>query len=99
MEGRAAVAHFRGETGDPGSYKTGIPIEGLKNVDKDILVFHAGTRQERSPQIVTDGGRVLTVAATGKTIDEARQKVYNNIPKIHFEGCQHRTDIAKREVS
>jgi len=84
--------------GYPGSYKTGIPIEGLKNVDKDILVFHAGTRQDHNPQIVTDGGRVLTVAATGKTIDEARQKVYNNIPKIHFEGCQYRTDIAKREV-
>jgi len=85
--------------GYPGSYQTGIPIQGLKNLEKDIVVFHAGTRQEENQQIVTDGGRVLTVTATGRTMAEARQKVYNNVPNIYFEGCQYRTDIAAREVN
>ncbi len=85
--------------GYPGSYRTGVPIEGLQNLDRDILVFHAGTRQDRNQQIVTDGGRVLTVAATGRTMAKARQKVYNNIPKINFDGCQYRTDIATRELN
>jgi len=81
----------------PGSYDTGFPIEGLNSVDQDVLVFHAGTKA-KGGQILTDGGRVLTVAATGKTIAEARAKVYCNIPHIHFEGCHYRKDIAAREV-
>ena len=83
--------------GYPGSYKTGFPITGLDMVDKDILVFHAGTKEEGGV-IHTDGGRVLTVTTTGKNIAEAREKVYNNLPRIHFEGCHYRKDIAQREV-
>ncbi len=64
-------------------------------MDKDILVFHAGTKIGSEPgQILTNGGRVLTVVAMGKTIAEAREKVYNNISRIHFEGCHYRKDIA-----
>ena len=81
--------------GYPGSYKTGFPITGLDNLDKDIMVFHAGTKVGSEPgQILTNGGRVLTVVAIGKTITEAREKVYTNIPRIHFEGCHYRKDIA-----
>ncbi|TET40106.1 MAG: phosphoribosylamine--glycine ligase, partial [Dehalococcoidia bacterium] len=83
--------------GYPGSYETGFPIEGLDRVDRDILVFHAGTKAKQG-KIYTDGGRVLTVAATGKDIAEAREKVYLNLPRIHFEGCHYRKDIAAREV-
>jgi len=83
--------------GYPGSYQTGFPIEGLDRVDRDILVFHAGTKAKQG-KIYTDGGRVLTVAATGKTIAEAREKVYLNLPRIHFQGCHYRKDIAAREV-
>ena len=79
--------------GYPGSYKTGLPISGLDNLDKDILVFHAGTKLA-SGQVLTSGGRVLTVAAMGKTLAEAREKVYGNLPRIHFEGCHYRQDIA-----
>ena len=56
----------------------------LDNVDEDIVVFHGGTKLV-SGKILTDGGRVLAVTALGKTLDEARDKVYKNIPKIHFE--------------
>jgi len=82
--------------GYPGEYKTGLPISGLNEVDKDILVFQAGTKKGDKPgEVLTNGGRVLTVAATGKSIDEARKKIYNNLPRIHFEGMQYRQDIAK----
>jgi phosphoribosylamine--glycine ligase len=81
--------------GYPGSYQTGFPITGLDSLDRDILVFQAGTRLDpESGQVVTSGGRVLTVVATGKTLTEAREKVYNNITRIHFEGGHYRRDIA-----
>jgi len=79
--------------GYPGSYKTGFPISGLDELDKDIMVFHAGTRLEGG-KTVTSGGRVLAVVARGKTIAEAREKAYNNISRINFEGCHYRKDIA-----
>ena len=93
----ACVGVVLASGGYPGGYDTGFPIEGLDSVDQDVLVFHAGTKA-KGGQILTDGGRVLTVAATGKTIAEARAKVYCNIPHIHFEGCHYRKDIAAREV-
>ncbi|MFC2046940.1 phosphoribosylamine--glycine ligase [Chloroflexota bacterium] len=81
--------------GYPGSYQTGFPITGLDKLDKDIIVFHAGTKIGSKGEVLTNGGRVLTVVATGKTIAEAREKVYSNIPQIHFDGCQYRKDIAE----
>jgi phosphoribosylamine--glycine ligase len=95
----ACVGVVMASAGYPGSYKTGFPITGLNSLEKDILVFHAGTKtgSERG-QVLTSGGRVLTVVATGKTISEAREKVYNNISQIHFEGCQYRKDIAKQSA-
>jgi phosphoribosylamine--glycine ligase len=81
--------------GYPGKYDTGFPITGLADVDNDIIVFHAGTRAGAVPgQVLTGGGRVLTVVAKGRTLEEAREKVYDNVPRIHFEGCHYRKDIA-----
>ena len=91
----ACVGVVMASAGYPGSYKTGFPITGLDNLDRDILVFHAGTRLGSEPgQVLTSGGRVLTVGAMGKTITEAREKVYLNLPRFHFEGCHYRKDIA-----
>jgi phosphoribosylamine--glycine ligase len=89
----ACVGVVMASGGYPGSYKTGFPISGLDELDKDIMVFHAGTKLE-GKKIVTSGGRVLAVVAMGKTIAEARDKVYNNITRINFEGCHYRKDIA-----
>ena len=92
----ACVGVVMASAGYPGSYKTGFPITGLDELDKDILVFHAGTKVGSTPgKVLTNGGRVLTVAATGKTIAEAREKVYHNTSRIHFEGCHYRKDIAE----
>jgi phosphoribosylamine--glycine ligase len=84
--------------GYPGSYKTGFPIGGIDKVDKDVLVFHAGTKLGTDGTIYTDGGRVLTVAGVGQDMAEAREKVYLNVPNIRFEGCYYRKDIALREI-
>jgi len=84
--------------GYPGSYKTGFPIQGIDSVDKDVLVFHAGTKLGKDGIIYTDGGRVLTVVGVGQDMAEAREKVYRNIPNIYFEGCYYRKDIALREI-
>jgi len=95
----ACVGVVMASGGYPGNYKTGFPITGLDELDEDILAFQAGTKTGSAPrQVLTNGGRILTVVATGKTIAEARQKVYNNISRIHFEGCHYRRDIAEIEV-
>jgi phosphoribosylamine--glycine ligase len=81
--------------GYPGKPITDREITGLDDVDEDVMVFHAGTKFGKKPgEILTSGGRVLTVVATGKTLVEARDKVYANVPRIHFEGCHYREDIA-----
>jgi len=94
----ACVGVVMASGGYPGSYKTGLPITGLDNLDNAILVFHAGTKLGENSNVYTDGGRVLTVTATGKTMSEARAKVYQNLPHINFNGCHYRSDIAAREV-
>ena len=91
----ACVGVVMASAGYPGSYETGFPITGLDDLDKDILVFHAGTKLgSEVGQVLTNGGRVLTVVAMGKTLAQARKKVYANISRIHFEGCHYRRDIA-----
>jgi len=85
--------------GYPGIYKTGYQIDGLDKTDKDVVVFHAGTKIDKSNgRTVTDGGRVLTVTAAAEDLSAAREKVYKNMKKIEFEGCHYRNDIARREV-
>lgn len=90
----ACVGVVMASGGYPGSYKTGFPITGLNNLDRDIVVFHAGTKLDSEGKVVTSGGRVLTVVATGKTLAQAREKVYDNILRIKFEGFHYRKDIA-----
>lgn len=80
--------------GYPESYEKGKEITGLDLVDEDIIVFHGGTKLENG-KVLTDGGRVLAVTAIGKTLEEARERVYKNIPKIQFEKMEYRNDIAR----
>lgn len=80
--------------GYPGKYPTGIPITGLDQVEEgpDLQVFHAGTAM-KDGQLVTAGGRVLAVTATGEDLAEARQKAYAAVALIEFEGKTFRSDI------
>jgi phosphoribosylamine--glycine ligase len=89
----AAVSVMLASGGYPGPYETGKPIDGLDDVDDDVLVFHAGTKRDAEGRLVTNGGRVLAVTAVAPTIGEARDKVYGNIDRIRFDGMQYRRDI------
>ena len=76
----------------PESYEKGKVIEGLKNLDDDIVVFHSGTKFVDG-KLVTNGGRVLGVTSSASSVEEAAKKVYENIKRINFEGMHYRTDI------
>jgi phosphoribosylamine--glycine ligase len=89
----ASVCVVMASGGYPGSYPTGLPITGIEDVDEDVVVFHAGTRRREDGTLVTAGGRVLGVTATGPTLEAARRKAYANVERIHFEGAHYRRDI------
>jgi phosphoribosylamine--glycine ligase len=63
-------------------------------VDRDVVIFH-GASKIHGNKTVTDGGRVLAVTAKGKTLEQAREKIYNTIAEIHFDNMEFRTDIAR----
>jgi phosphoribosylamine--glycine ligase len=109
---RSAVAVVLASGGYPGEYKKGIAIRGLDrlegNVPSDIKikwamkkirakVFHSGTAL-RDGQLVTDGGRVLTVAAMAPDLATAVDAAYEAAEMIEFEGCHFRRDIARRAL-
>ena len=77
--------------GYPEDYKKGFEISGLDKVD-DSIVFHAGT-SFNNDKIVTNGGRVLSIVSSGKTMKQALRKSYKSIDKINFEGKTFRQDI------
>lgn len=78
--------------GYPNEYEKGKIITGLKNVNDDIIIFHAGTKIINN-QLVTNGGRVLNICASGKDLDEVRAKLYNAASVINFDGKYYRKDI------
>jgi phosphoribosylamine--glycine ligase len=80
--------------GYPKSYKKGFEIFFNDNLQGDTVVYHAGTAFVNG-KTVTSGGRVLSVTALGETIKEAREKAYNGISTISYEGMYFRKDIAK----
>lgn len=78
--------------GYPDIYQKGKVIEGLSELDKNIVVFHSGTKI-LDGKLVTNGGRVLGITTSANTVEEAARKIYENINKISFEGMHYRTDI------
>ena len=97
FEDNAAVCVVLASDGYPEKYEKGFPISGLEAFDgkKDYFVFHAGTKKGKNGQILTNGGRVLGVTATGKDLKEARRKAYEATGWISFENKYMRTDIGK----
>ncbi len=83
--------------GYPGGYEKGKEIRGLDDLSDDIIVFHAGTKKENG-RCYTNGGRVLNVTCTGDTLKDARDRLYSEINKIHFDGAFFRKDIAYRAL-
>lgn len=84
--------------GYPGGYEKGKPITGIEEAEKEgAVVFHAGTKME-GDSVVTSGGRVLNVTATGTTLKDALTSAYQGVEKIFFEGAQYRTDIGAKAL-
>jgi phosphoribosylamine--glycine ligase len=82
--------------GYPGKFETGKEIKGLAEAGQmpDVKVLHAGTRRQ-GDAIVTSGGRVLGVTATGDSLSAALEKAYLAAAKIHFDGMHYRRDIGQ----
>ena len=95
---RAAVCVVMASAGYPGSYAKGKEITGLTDVPENSVVFHAGTKLV-DDKIVTNGGRVLGVTAFADDIKAARDKAYEAVEKISFEGAFCRKDIAWRALN
>ena len=96
---RPSVCVVMASGGYPGNYEIGKTIEGLDHAAglKDVVVFHAGTKQVDG-RIVTSGGRVLGVTALGKDLKEAQARAYEAVGKIAFEGAHYRKDIGWRAL-
>jgi phosphoribosylamine--glycine ligase len=96
---RPAIGVVMAAGGYPGRVRLGDPIAGLDTVvNKDVKVFHAGTRVDEQGRVVTSGGRVLTVCALGADIAAARETAYAALSDIHYDGALWRRDIAHRAL-
>ena len=96
FEDNAAVCVVLASDGYPESYEKGIPMSGFENFDgkEGYYCFHAGTKLE-GDQIVTNGGRVVGITATGNDLKEARANAYKATEWITFKNKYMRTDIGK----
>ena len=92
-----AVSVTLASGGYPGEYRSGLPITGIEDANRleGVQVFHAGTAL-KDDHLVTAGGRVLSVAAYGETLQDAVGRAYEAIKHISFEGMHYRKDIGHR---
>ena len=81
--------------GYPAAYQKGYPISGLEQAGRSAVVFHAGTRLSGDGTVLTNGGRVLGVTATGLDLEAAIQAAYAAAKEISFTDMQFRTDIGR----
>jgi phosphoribosylamine---glycine ligase len=92
----ASVCVVLASGGYPGKFESGKEIRGLDDAEKipGVKVLHAGTKRQQD-KLVTGGGRVLGVTASGPSLDAALQKAYQAAALIHFEGMHYRRDIGR----
>lgn len=97
FEDKAAVCVVLASDGYPLAYEKGLPITGFENFEgkDDYFCFHAGTKFNESGEIVTNGGRVLGITATGDDLKEARAKAYAATEWVSFANKYMRHDIGK----
>jgi phosphoribosylamine--glycine ligase len=90
----AAVCVAVASRGYPGSYRTGLPIDGIEEAAAvpGVHVFHAGTA-EHGGRLITAGGRVLAITALGGSREAARKAAYEAIGRVAFDGMHYRADI------
>jgi phosphoribosylamine--glycine ligase len=97
-DSRATVGVVMASRGYPDAYEKGKRITGLEQVaGDDVKIFHAGTRLANG-EVLTDGGRVLCAVALGRTVAAARDKAYDAVGKVSWDGAFWRKDIGYRAV-
>ena len=79
--------------GYPHQYKTGFPIKIGKLDKTDCQIFDSGTSLTENGELITDGGRVLSIVCQDKDFDMVFEKAYKNLKEINFEGIFFRNDI------
>ncbi|NJQ08655.1 phosphoribosylamine--glycine ligase [Streptomyces lonarensis] len=96
----AAVTVVVASEGYPAAPRTGDPIEGLAEIaaedGPESYVLHAGTRRDEDGRVLSAGGRVLSVTATGGDLAEARRRAYRSVERVRLAGSHYRTDIAAK---
>ncbi|UZR92652.1 phosphoribosylamine--glycine ligase [Chondrinema litorale] len=92
IEDKSATTVMLVSGGYPGSYPKGKVMTGFDDTE-DVILFHAGTSQNEAGEVVTSGGRVLSITAYGSDKDDALAKAYKAAEKIQFEGKYYRKDI------
>jgi phosphoribosylamine---glycine ligase len=86
--------------GYPGKYETGGVIEGLEQVNEDLVqVFHAGTSRDIEGRFIATGGRVLGITAASEDLSTALGRCYESLSQIHWPQMQFRRDIGRAAVS
>ena len=97
FEDNAAVCVVLASDGYPVAYEKGFEITGLEKFEgkEDYFCFHAGTKFNEAGKIVTNGGRVLGITATGADLKEARKKAYEATEWVNFANKYMRHDIGK----
>ena len=97
---QAALTVVLAAKGYPGKPETGTVIEGVDKAEAmdDVLVFHAGTKADGTGRLLANGGRVLNVVATGKSVGEAQDKAYRAVDAIDWPGGFCRRDIGWQAV-
>lgn len=91
IDQRTATTVMAVSGGYPEAYEKGKEITGIENIE-DSLVFHAGTKK-KDGKVVTNGGRVIAITSLGNDFQEALQKSYQNMEKLHFDGMYYRKDL------
>ncbi|AMW98239.1 phosphoribosylamine--glycine ligase [Rummeliibacillus stabekisii] len=84
--------------GYPRDYTKGISLDGMETISSDVHIYHAGTAQSKDGKWISDGGRILVVAAEGTNLEDAHKTVYEEIKKIKNDGLHWRNDIGNRAL-
>jgi phosphoribosylamine--glycine ligase len=97
-ETRHAATVVIASDGYPGEYPIGLPISGLDSLPADVMAFHAGTKHSGN-KVVTSGGRVLAMTASGASLQDALNLAYSGVHAVYFDGAQFRSDIGAKVLA
>ena len=95
---RTALGVVMASGGYPEAFEKGYVITGTDEDVPNTFVYHAGTKLNDAGQLVTNGGRVLTVIGLADDLATARERAYARVASIHFEKEHHRNDIGDKSL-